>query len=251
MTLRIVSYNIHKGFNSLGTDFILHQMKALLQETQADVLCLQEIVGENKKHAREIQNWPTETQLEFLADTTWEHFSYGKNAIYPDRHHGNAILSKFPILKSENTSLTINKWEMRGLLHCEIKPGNNSHQGKPLHILNVHLDLFHGSRMKQLQQIVSYVQKNIPADQALLLVGDFNDWSQKLSIHLQKHLQLDEAFKSTQGQHAKSFPSFFPLLRLDRIYYRQLQPLSTKVLDHKPWSSLSDHLPISCEIKII
>ncbi len=246
MNIKLLSYNIHKGFNSLGSIFILHQMKELLRESQADILCLQEIVGENQKHASEIDNWPTETQFEFIADTHWEHFSYGKNAIYPDRHHGNAILSKFPIHFSKNTNLTINRWEMRGLLHCQIHPTAN----KTLHILNVHLDLFHGSRMKQLQQIAAYVNSNISPDHALILAGDFNDWSQRLTGHMRQLLGLDEVFQNLHGQHAKSFPSFLPILRLDRIYFRNVEPMTAHILDHKPWSSLSDHLPISCEFKI-
>ncbi len=39
-----------------------------------------------------------DSQFAFLADEIWPHFAYGKNAIYSAGHHGNAILSKHPIL---------------------------------------------------------------------------------------------------------------------------------------------------------
>jgi len=246
MKINLVSYNIHKGFNSLGTDFVLHQMKALLQETNTDLLFLQEIVGENISHSENIKNWPTESQFEFLADSNWSHYSYGKNAVYPERHHGNAILSKFPILHSENTDLTINRYEMRGLLHCTILLPNE----QKLNLLNVHLDLLHGSRMQQLHQIVRYAQTHILPNSPLVLAGDFNDWSGKLTEHFHALLGLSEAFLQHHRSHAKTFPAFFPLLQLDRIYFRNLTVLKARVLDHKPWSSLSDHLPIYCEFEL-
>lgn len=247
--IRLLSYNIHKGFNSLGTRFVLHQIKEILQETTVDLLLLQEVVGENHDHSKNIKNWPTEAQFEFLADSNWPHYSYGKNAVYPARHHGNAVLSKYPIIYSHNTNLTINNWEMRGLLHCEIDVATPDGNQK-VHLLNVHLDLLHGSRMQQLHQIVRYIQAHIRPNEKMILAGDFNDWSSLLTQHFQQLLQLKEAFQVLHGLHARSFPSFYPFLKLDRIYFRNIQPHSAKVLDHKPWSSLSDHLPLYFEFKI-
>jgi hypothetical protein len=56
----------------------------------------------NDTHARRHGTWPLEPQHEFLADQMWQDHAYGRNAIYDAGEHGNAILSRFPILRWEN-----------------------------------------------------------------------------------------------------------------------------------------------------
>ena len=97
MKLKILSYNIHKGFDVWGR-FTLEKMKEALLTTGADILLLQEVVGENKDYLQHFKSTPHERQFEYLAGALWPHFAYGKNAVFPERHHGNAILSRFPIL---------------------------------------------------------------------------------------------------------------------------------------------------------
>ena len=53
-----------------------------------------------------------------MADALWPQFAYGRNAVYPHGHHGNAVLSKFPILRYENRDVSISGPEKRALLHC-------------------------------------------------------------------------------------------------------------------------------------
>jgi signal transduction histidine kinase len=75
----------------------------------ADVVFLQEIHGEHKGHQANLQDWPNEAQFEYLADSIWHHHAYGKNAVYPEGHHGNAILSKYPIKRWDNLDLTLHE----------------------------------------------------------------------------------------------------------------------------------------------
>ncbi len=247
MKIRIISYNIHKGFDTLGVSFALHQIKKALISTKADILLLQEVVGENHNHKKNISNWPTESQFEFLADSVWPHHSYGKNAVYPQRHHGNAILSRFPITFSENINISTNKMEQRGLLHCIVQIPEIKNQ---LHLFNVHLDLFAKGRKIQLEKIVERAQKKVPENESFILAGDFNDWSQELSPHFYDYLGVFEAHHKIHGHHAKSFPSFFPFLSLDRVYCRHLEVHHTETLKEKPWSQISDHLPLLVELDL-
>jgi endonuclease/exonuclease/phosphatase family metal-dependent hydrolase len=48
----------------------------------------------------------------------------------------------------------------------------------------------------------------------------------------------------------RTFPSAFPMLRLDRIYQRGFAVRSARVLRGKPWSQLSDHSPILAELEL-
>lgn len=246
MNLRILSYNIHKGFNKWGSSFVLPQIRKAIRSTDADLVLLQEVVGENAKHKRNIELWPEESQFEFLANDVWPHYSYGKNAVYTERNHGNAILSRYPITAWSQVNLTNHRFEQRGLLHCEINWLPNE---KTVHVLNVHLDLLHRGRVKQVQEILKYAKK-LADDEPLVLGGDFNDWSCQLTRPLNSELQIKESFVELYGRHAITFPSPKPLLSLDRVYARGLVPQTATVLTGHPWDYLSDHYPLLVELKI-
>ncbi len=111
--LRVLTYNIHKGFNVGNRRFVLHQIREALIAADADLLFLQEMQGEHQRHEKKILDWPVLSQLEFIADNTWPFHAYGKNAIYNAGHHGNAILSKFPFEHWENINVSPFPWASR------------------------------------------------------------------------------------------------------------------------------------------
>lgn len=251
LKLNVLSYNIHKGFNWSNSAEILHDIKEAIRQVDAEVCCLQEILGEGRlkplihhflKRGRKSS---TESQLEFLADTIWKHYSYGKNAVFPDRHHGNAILSKHPIIEYKNIDLTLNRLERRGLLYCRIAIEDT---GRYCHILNTHLNLLESGRLQQLEIILNFL-RILPQDEPLILAGDFNDWTRRVSEELQKSSGLKEVHFPHREKVA-TFPSFFPLFYLDRIFYRNCQLTNMEVLDSEPWLDLSDHLPLFAQFEI-
>lgn len=245
MTLKILSYNIHKGFSVANWRFTLHEIREAIRETGADICLLQEVVGHHEEHRRKIGNWPTEAQFEFLADTVWHHHSYGKNAVFPSRHHGNAILSKFPIVRTHNRDISTNRFERRGLLHCEVMLPQKDAK---IQLFNTHLNLLNNSRRRQLRWIMETVA---PFEETpLILAGDFNDWTGELTEPLTAELNLIECFHGHHGEHAKTYPSWLPVVGLDRIYYRHLKLVQQTVLDFGHWRRLSDHLPLYVEFKV-
>jgi endonuclease/exonuclease/phosphatase family metal-dependent hydrolase len=245
--LRVLSYNIHKGFDSSNFRFILKKLKDSIQSAQADLVLLQEVVGHHEKHKARIQEWPTISQFEYLADRVWPHYAYGKNAVYTHGHHGNAILSKYPILKWENVDISANRLERRGLLHAVIELPNSSEE---LHVICLHLALFEAGRKLQLQRLCERIQAMVPAKSPLIVGGDFNDWTERASPILGKDLQLSEIFLKLSGNHARTFPSWMPALKLDRIYYRSLDPLSAHALAQGIWTDLSDHVALLGEFNL-
>ena len=58
---------------------------------------------------------------------------------------------------------------------------------------------------------------------------------------------LREAFAWNQGVAARSFPVYLPLLRLDRVYCRNVEIDRCRVLSRQPWSRLSDHAALCVE----
>lgn len=238
--LRVLSYNIHKGF-SLDRRFVLGAIRQAIQATDAQLVFLQEVVGENKRHSARLAEWPVEPQLEFLADTIWPHFTYGKNAVYTEGHHGNAILSRQPFATFENIDISNNRFERRGLLHATLSPFNEAFSGHEVHLVCVHLDLFEKGRTAQYERIVKRIHEHVPDDCPLIIAGDFNDWRETASPILRDELGVTEVFEQLHGHAARSFPAWFPFLCLDRIYVRGLKPVEARCFTDSPWDRLSDH----------
>jgi endonuclease/exonuclease/phosphatase family metal-dependent hydrolase len=238
--LRILTYNIHKGFNVGNRRFVLHQIRDALIAADADVMFLQEMQGEHLRHQRKIADWPDLSPLEFLAENIWPFQAYGKNAVYKIGHHGNAILSKHPFERWENINVSPFPWASRSLLHGVIRVP----QSQDLHIVCIHFGLSGKERRLQIRKLCARIDSHVPHDAPLIIAGDFNDWLGQAERFFHEHLGLQEIFRVTHGCYANSFPSWLPFLPMDRIYYRGLNPVSCKRLTDAPWHRLSDHSPL-------
>jgi endonuclease/exonuclease/phosphatase family metal-dependent hydrolase len=257
MKLRIATYNIHKGISSYGNRPSIHALKRALTAMEADVVFLQEVQGRHDQHAvRHAEAWPEGSQQDFLAGDS-HNAAYGMNAVYDHGHHGNALLSSFPIASSRNQDVSDHAYESRGILHCVIQTPTCE-----VHCYVVHLGLFAGSRSRQNQALIEAVEGSAKSDAPIIIAGDFNDWGDQLSADLRSRLNVAEVFEAqikrfsvsalvrrlsgrkSKLQPARTFPAAMPWLRLDRIYVRGFTVESAKVLHGATWAKLSDHAPI-------
>lgn len=222
--------------------FTLEKIRSCMRESEANVVFLQEVVGENFKHRKKIADWPESNQLEYLADSVWDHFAYGKNAIYQNGHHGNAILSEIPFLESQNIDLSCLSFSQRGVLHGLTSENVN--------LLCVHMGLFEKERRLQTRQLVEYVKNNIPDDAPLILAGDFNDWRFRSHRYLLESLSLSEVHLDIHGVLAKTYPARFPVLKMDRIYQRGFRVKESHLLNGKGWREMSDHCGLLSELEL-
>jgi len=243
-TLKVMTINTHKGFTSFNRRFVLPELREAISATGVDLVLMQEVLGEHSAWAEKFKaNWPQNTQYEYLAETVWPEYSYGKNAVYPEGHHGNAVLSKHPIKSWNNVDIASGDAEQRGLLHNVVDVGSDY---SPLHVICTHFSLREADRLNQVTALIDYAA-SLPKDEPLVIGGDFNDWT--LSGH-RKILKagFGEAYSQVYGKPCRSFPAVFPILRLDRIYIRGIRSLAPTVLPSKPWSHLSDHRPLVAEL---
>ena len=238
----VLTLNIHKGFSTAQRRFTLENIRNCLRDSKASVVFLQEVVGEHARFARKIPGWPQGNQLEFLADSVWTHHAYGKNAIYQHGHHGNAILSAIPFKSWHNLDVSLLSFSQRGILHGVT--------ANDLHLLCVHFGLFENERRMQAKQLVEYVQKNIPDDAPLILAGDFNDWRKTVHNRLIRELRLQDAHQKLNNRVANTFPSFRPMLPMDRIYLRGFKVRSCSIMSDPEWRRISDHCAIMAEISL-
>jgi len=243
-TLTIATYNIHKGFSQFNRRVVLHELRERLRELNADIVFLQEAQGEHTRHPERHRNYPGCAQHEFIAEEFWPHVAYGKNAVYEAGHHGNAIISRFPILRSLNTDISAHRFESRGLLHCEVDLAERHR----VHCLCVHFGLFARGRRTQTRVLVDYVRHEIPPNAPLIIAGDFNDWRNQTSHTLESELEVRDVFHTLGGSPARSYPVGLPLLRLDRIYVRGFSVLQSEVHADGNWQRLSDHAALSARL---
>jgi endonuclease/exonuclease/phosphatase family metal-dependent hydrolase len=284
--IRIATYNIHKGvvreFFGLKRIARIHELRARLHELDADLICLQEVLGRNDRYLNRFDQWPKEPQDEFLAHTpdlkrTFES-AYGKNATYLHGHHGNALLSNFPIVRRENRDVSDHVMEKRGILHCVVRVGRRN-----VHMFVVHFGLFSRSRKRQAQALIDWAQKAVPARAPLIIAGDFNDWRNSLTDDLQSKLGVTEVFEQMKPNQAvvqrvayymhdrlsdmgvdvqrekfriprairtaRTFPALVPWLRMDRIYQRGFEVQWVGVPRGIQWARISDHSPLIADLR--
>ena len=108
-SLRVMSYNIHHG---LGIDgkLDLNRIARLINDWGPDLIALQEVDNMTSR-----SNFMNETDT--LASRTNMYSVFGKNVEVYGGEYGNAVLSKYPIVHSENRKLPRDgNSEQRGIL---------------------------------------------------------------------------------------------------------------------------------------
>jgi endonuclease/exonuclease/phosphatase family metal-dependent hydrolase len=168
--LRVATWNIHKGVRGLGPRrrLEIHDMVHAVEQFDADIICLQEVRSVNRKEASYFTRWPDLPQADYLAPEGYEAV-YRSNAFTRDGEHGNALLSRWPVINHQHEDMSDHRFEQRGLLHSEVLV-----QDKPVHVIVVHLGLIAASRARQLAQLAKFIEREIPKTATLVVAGDFN-----------------------------------------------------------------------------
>ncbi len=251
-TLRVVTYNIHKGVQGIWPNHRLeiHNLQQAIAHLQADVVCLQEVRKLNRKAERKFANWPRQSQAEYLAPAGYQSV-YMTNAITAHGEHGNAMLSRWPVLHHQHQDISDHRFEQRGLLHSVIDI-----HGKHVHVIVVHLGLIGASRVRQVHQLQQFISREVPDHVPLLVAGDFNEWGQKLHGMMAQH----GLHNATGLPGCLTYPARLPLTQLDHVYARglsrvrqfvpQKEHLAGRAGLHN-WARLSDHLPLVAEFALI
>ena len=240
-TLRVVTYNIHKGVQGMGPArrLEIHNLRQAVSQLDADIVCLQEVRGVNRKMQRHFSHWPAEGQAQVLAPDGYEAV-YRTNAVTRHGEHGNALLSRWPVQGHGHQDVSDHRFEQRGLLHVTVQVG-----GRQVHVVVLHLGLIHASRERQVQAVGRFIEREVPAHAPLVVAGDFNDWGVRLHRPM-----ADLGLRTFEDARLPTFPARMPLLYLDRIYARGLALVQAHVPHGPAWARLSDHLPLVAELAL-
>jgi len=240
--LRVATYNIHKGVQGLGPArrLEIHNLGLAVEQLDADIVCLQEVRKMNRKEADYFAHWPHVPQAEYLAPEGYEAV-YRTNAFTRHGEHGNALLTRWPVIGYQHEDISDHRFEQRGLLHVEVEV-----QGTRVHTIVVHLGLIPGSRLRQVAQLQRFIAREVPDYAPLIVAGDFNDWGLQIKRMLAGFglLEYDEAPLPF------TYPARLPLVQLDHVYVRGLTPVSLHVPRGRIWWRMSDHLPLIAEFRL-
>lgn len=239
--LRVVTYNIHKGVQGLGPArrLEIHNLGHAVEQFDADIVCLQEVRKMNRREEQRFAHWPDTAQADYLAPEGYAAV-YRTNAVTRHGEHGNAMLTRWPVLAHQHEDMSDHRLEQRGLLHCEVQV-----HGHRVHVVVVHLGLIRGSRVRQIAQLQGFVQREIPAQAPLVVAGDFNDFGAWLHDAM-----ADFGLHEFSAVRQPTFPSRLPLLQLDHVFARGLQPVDLHAPRGRIWGRMSDHLPLIAEFAI-
>ena len=222
--LRIATYNVHA---CVGVDgrHDPRRIASVIAELDADVVALQEF------------SCPADVALETRSPVVLESLDGYACALGPtlrrrESHFGNVLLSRHPIRELSRLDLSVSRREPRGALAAAIEA-----RGVVLHVLATHLGLRFGERRVQVERILAHVESLRAGFFAVL--GDFNDWLPGRSV---AHA-LEERLGSPPKP--RSFPGFWPLIALDRIWVQPAGALRGISVHRSPLARrASDHLPV-------
>lgn len=230
--LRFLTFNIHGG-RSLDGIRDLRRVNALMDRLDIDIGIFQEMETRPSRGG-------TSDDVEVLAGLSRPHHLRGASMKEKGGWFGNLIVSRYPIV--------------RGLVHnletkIDLEPRNavdaliETPRGK-IRVIGTHLSLSIFERFSEARNLLRLIQAVEEEEKnPLFLMGDINEWQypSRLLRYLNSHL--------TPIPCKGTFPSFFPLLKLDRVWYDapELQVIAHR-LPAPGLRRLSDHLPLIVEI---
>jgi len=243
-SFRVATYNIHKGVQGIGPArrLEIHNLGHAIEQLDADIVCLQEVRKMNRQAAARFTRWPQMPQADFLAPEGYTAV-YETNAITRHGEHGNALLTRWPVLRQGHQDISDHRFEQRGLLHVVIEV-----EGKPVHAIVVHLGLIKGSRVRQVAQLNEFIAREVQRGEPVIVAGDFNDWGARMRSAMNAMGLRDS--HELPGPRILTYPSRLPVTQLDFIYGRHLSPTACHVPRGPIWARMSDHLPLVTDFSL-
>ncbi len=232
MQFTFVSYNIHKGIG-IDRSYRLNRILDICGNLDPDFLALQEVD----------QFVPRSSHDDIAAVVAKKlnmHYSLGLNVKLKKGAYGNATFSRYPIKEYQNLNITWKIKKRRGCLLSLIQLPN-----REIVILNLHLGLTTQERQHQIRKIVLSSSFKRFSKLPLVIMGDSNDSRHKLTPFLEEQGLIDTWKHTNSRKRDKTFPSYAPVLRIDKIFASCHWDIKEhKVINKKETRISSDHLPL-------
>jgi endonuclease/exonuclease/phosphatase family metal-dependent hydrolase len=219
-----MTWNIHGGVGPDGR-FALERITETIARHDPDVIALQEV---DSRRAAD-----SSSPFQRLREAVGEHGIEAKSISTADGDYGQIVVSRWPLSGMEVHDITHADREPRRAIETTVHAGNGSFR-----LVATHFGLNLAERRTQAQRLVAIARRHLTTT---VMLGDFNDWFWPGSLR--------DAFKHelpARTRHA-TFPSWCPILRLDRVFCWPPKTLVRSFVDRRAWRA-SDHLPVVADI---
>lgn len=221
-SIRIMTWNVHGTF-ALNPKFDLPGVIALIQKWSPDVVALQEIDSRGGGV----------NPFLVLQEALGGHSVGVKSIVTTDGDYGQMLISRWPwAAPPEIHDISFGEHEPRRAVVADVAT-----KGGIYRVIATHLGLSIGERRQQTQKLLTLAHEPMHPS---VIVGDFNDWFWVNSVRK----SLARTFPA-RTRH-RTFPSRWPLMRLDRIYGRDIRIIGS-FIDPEA-KAISDHLPVIADI---
>ena len=236
--MRLLTYNIHKGVGGADRRYRLDRIIEVIRAEQPDLVCLQE-VDFNVKRSR------FDNQPDILADRLRAHTAmYQLNHPYREGGYANLILSRWPLLSRHQLSIRYRRRKNRGAQLAVV----DTPEGQ-LRLVNWHLGLRERERRWQVAHLLEHELFTLAPHLPTLIAGDYNDWRNTLGpLRFDPH-GFEQVTAPTK--HYRSFPAFFPLAALDKVYRKgPVRVEESATVRTRLARRASDHLPLVVDFRL-
>lgn len=233
--VRLLTYNVH---SCIGTDRKLDppRVAAVIARARPDIVALQEVdVGRTRTGGVD--------QAKTIASLLQMQSHFHATLNVAEERYGDAIITALPTGSVKAGPLP-SIGEPRGALGVEIILGEEK-----LLVVNTHLGLRGRERIEQMNALLGAGWLGDHQGPAVLC-GDFNAVPASAAYRAASRHMVDVQLSGASGSRA-TFPSRYPLLRLDHIFVtRDILASKTQVLADRATRLASDHLPLLATLTV-
>jgi endonuclease/exonuclease/phosphatase family metal-dependent hydrolase len=233
--LRVMTYNIHVGVG-MDKKLDLQRIADVINAEHPDLVGLQEV-------DRGVKRTEGKDEIAELAKLTSMNFAFAHNLDFQGGQYGVAILSRFPLQKTDHRKYeNLREAERRGMIRAEVE-----FAGRTINFVTTHLDYqYEDGRVFETEQLLRFLEG---VAGPLIVVGDFNDEPAGGAYKLMQAKFTDAWVASKTKETGLSYPADKPAKRIDYIFTRELDRVRTR----KAWlvnTPASDHLPVVADLEI-
>lgn len=236
--LKILSYNVH---SCIGTDRKLDpaRIAEVIAALEPDIIGLQELdVGRSRTGGTD--------QAHTIASLLRMEYHFHAALTLAEERYGDAILTTLPAKMIKGDVLP-SFGEQRGAVAVEV-----SLDGRSIQVVNTHLGLRSKDRRTQMTALLGDDWLGSPgwSEKPRILIGDFNS-TPATRTYRNAAKALRDAHAASHPRPRATFPSRFPLLRLDHIFISEdVTPVEARVVSTPLTRLASDHLPLLATVEI-
>lgn len=251
LELTVASYNIAAGRVSSP-----EELGKAIKAMNADFVALAEVDRNTERSGHK-------DQLDIIAKEAQMYPIFGKAIDFEGGEFGPALLSKYPVIKSQNFLLPVpGDGRQHVLIVAEVQVPNFS---EPVLFMAAHLDYKEDAtvRMKQVQEInavaIASIKTVFPGieSRVKILAGDFNEVN-GTDVMNEIYRYWDPVLDENADN--RTWPAINPALAIDHILTYKGQkwevkdviiPNENPVWNNINWPTVSDHVPVIAKIKLL